>query len=159
MSTRSMIFVAVNPKDIGKLVIYEPAVNTAGIKFYEDQEVKQWSIENDIIANRKYISIYCHSDGYPEGIGRTLITFYNDYEKAFNLMGAGAIVYLEKISESFMDTPPATSDEIIIKDPISIEYVYLFQNGTWNVLSTKNDRKETIYKPEQFQTVKEYLKK
>ena len=112
MSTRSMIFVAVNPKDIGKPVIYEPAVNTAGIKFYEDQEVKQWSIENDIIANRKYISIYCHSDGYPEGIGRTLITFYNDYEKAFNLMGAGAIVYLEKISESFMDTPPATSDEI-----------------------------------------------
>ena len=39
--------------------------------------------------------IYCHFDGYPEGVGRTLLNFY-DLEKTKELIKLGNISYLEK---------------------------------------------------------------
>lgn len=40
-------------------------------------------------------SIYCHFDGYPEGVGQKLMDHYQDREKVEKLIELGAISYLE----------------------------------------------------------------
>ena len=157
MSTRCMIFVAVATEDNRKPVIYNPAEHTAGTGFEDKENLRKWSKKNNIIANGNYLSIYCHFDGYPKGVGANLQSFYNDYKKAFNLMGAGAVSDIDTISTSFMDTPPTVSKEILIKDTISIEYVYLFHNGEWKFLKTGSKNNPTVYKPEDFTPLKDYL--
>ena len=42
------------------------------------------------------VSIYCHFDGYIEGVGRTLKAHYNDKDKALNLIEGGDISVLKK---------------------------------------------------------------
>jgi hypothetical protein len=44
-------------------------------------------------------SIYCHSGGYPEGVGSTLKNFYNTSEKMAALIGLGDISYLTESIE------------------------------------------------------------
>ena len=48
------------------------------------------------IAPGKYKTIYCHSDGYPEGVGRTLLDYYNCPEKIDKLLELGDISILDK---------------------------------------------------------------
>jgi len=54
-------------------------------------------------------SIYCHWDGYPEGVGQTLIDHYQDREKVEALIKLGAISFLEESIEKpeghTFDTP------------------------------------------------------
>lgn len=40
--------------------------------------------------------IYCHFDGYPSGVGATLLESYQDIEKVRKLIALGDISYLEK---------------------------------------------------------------
>ena len=40
-------------------------------------------------TDHKYIGIYCHHDGYPEGVGEVLINYYNDSEKVERLLALG----------------------------------------------------------------------
>ena len=41
-------------------------------------------------------SVYCNFDGYIEGVGKTLIEFYNDKALANELVSHGAISYIGK---------------------------------------------------------------
>lgn len=43
-----------------------------------------------------YNSIYCHNDGYPEGVGRTLRNYYTDEQKVRDLLALGDISSLGK---------------------------------------------------------------
>lgn len=38
-----------------------------------------------------YDSIYCHNDGYPEGVGLTLVNYYKDEKKVRDLIALGDI--------------------------------------------------------------------
>ena len=40
---------------------------------------------------REYTSVYCHFDGYPEGVGRQLLNDYNSTARALGLVDAGAM--------------------------------------------------------------------
>ena len=44
----------------------------------------------------RVVAVYCHFDGYPEGVGRTLVEHYRDREKVKKLVELGALSYLEK---------------------------------------------------------------
>jgi len=44
----------------------------------------------------KYIGIYCHWDGYPDGVGKGLSEHYTDIEKIKALIALGGISSLEK---------------------------------------------------------------
>ena len=44
----------------------------------------------------KYRTIYCHSDGYPEGVGKILLTYYGYPEKIDQLLDLGDISVLDK---------------------------------------------------------------
>lgn len=162
MSTRCMLFVRVNPADTGKELSYDPANMTAGVTFEDNEKLKNWSEEEPVLLDKPYVSIYCHADGYPSGTGDVLTAFFNDYEKALNLMGAGSVCYIDKKSESFMDEHAKTWDAITITDPLFIEYVYLFENGLWHVRKTGDDyltkRNPAIYKTDDFTPLAEYRK-
>jgi hypothetical protein len=40
--------------------------------------------------------VYCHSDGYPAGVGRTLLDHYQDRDKVRRLVALGDLSYLEE---------------------------------------------------------------
>lgn len=43
-----------------------------------------------------YLSVYCHFDGYPEGVGATLREYYTDLPKVNNLISRGGMSTLAK---------------------------------------------------------------
>lgn len=45
-------------------------------------------------SNGKFQTVYCHFDGYPEGVGKTLALHYNSQEKAEALIAGGDISVL-----------------------------------------------------------------
>lgn len=51
------------------------------------------AVEKD---NGKYLAVYCHYDGYPDGVGKMLVENYSDYDKALQLVKHGNISSLDK---------------------------------------------------------------
>jgi hypothetical protein len=48
----------------------------------------------DSFGNKVIKSIYCHFDGYPSGVGKTLMENYQDREKVESLISLGDISFL-----------------------------------------------------------------
>jgi hypothetical protein len=48
----------------------------------------------DAFSNKVIKSIYCHFDGYPSGVGKTLMENYQDREKVEALISLGDISFL-----------------------------------------------------------------
>lgn len=107
---------------------------------------------------------YCHYDGYPEGVGKTLEMHYKDIEKIEELLSFGDISCLEekihpsgihnfKISEngvtlfygrdrgdSDVDAQITSMEEFeSIKFTTCIDYLYLFSESKWFVKSLIDD--------------------
>lgn len=51
-------------------------------------------IDGDLIR-----AIYCHFDGYPEGVGATLKQYYSDSDKVAELLSLGDISILEEFAK------------------------------------------------------------
>lgn len=128
MSTRCKIFVKI--KEPCTLIFNS---NLLDNHLNNLKETLQWVHPIEINPSDKYIGIYCHMDGYPEGAGTSLKKYFNTYEKALNLMALGAITNLDDTFEAFNDTEPVTVSYIQINDPLSIEYAYLFKDRDWYV--------------------------
>ena len=97
-------------------------------------------------------SIYCHWDGYIEGVGKTLKEHYNTFEKANELIALGSLSSLhEMLSTNYehsFENPKENvtiayhrdRDEelcintVINENEISFEeFNYLFKDNTWFV--------------------------
>ena len=102
-----------------------------------------------------YFAIYCHWDGYPEGVGKTLMRHYTDAKKVDALLDLGDISSLgEEIGKKHnFDKRPAgqtnaygrdrgeteteKSFEPTLKDLLKAangrdcEYIYIFSKGKW----------------------------
>lgn len=104
---------------------------------------------------------YCQLDGYPSGVGLTLLEDYNDYESALNLVIAGCLETLVWDKENkntyyggFQMSPerPNSVDFYVnnsealkrVKDELSVQafpsldkvycqqaYLYVFKDGCW----------------------------
>lgn len=100
-------------------------------------------------------SVYCHFDGYPEGVGATLFEHYNSMEKARDLVSLGNISSLGASLDYSEDPSVGTRDYFRWRgEPIQIErdfgiddylncgfdcgedYLYLFLFGFWLVYSS-----------------------
>lgn len=108
----------------------------------------------------KVRSIYCHWDGYPEGVGKTLLEHYRDRAKVEELINLGSISVLgAEIGEKQdfdeprdrekdwtlaygrdrgeTDVEAAESDDAEATYAIAAdgweEYVYLYRQGVWFV--------------------------
>lgn len=91
------------------------------------------------VINGRVHSIYCHWDGYPEGVGSVLLQHY-DSEKVDGLLELGGISSLqETVEESAVKAYHEDVNVDIREDYFSndgdygIEYSYLLEDGVWKV--------------------------
>jgi len=110
-------------------------------------------------------AVYCHFDGYLEGVGAKLKAYYNTLERANALVALGSISCLREKLEGTenhtFDTPEENvtiayhrdrGEKLTHYNSRSIshwtnsgnfeEYNYIFQNGVWNLCE-----KEITIKP------------
>ncbi len=104
-----------------------------------------------------YVGIYCHFDGYPEGVGQKLLDHYQDADKVARLIALGEISSLGERVEpigphSYQNaeegttvayhrdrgedrTEPATGDTVkACEAHIGHNgYVYVFESGAWTL--------------------------
>lgn len=91
MSSHSRIYLRLKEEDKGKTKQAIPShFNGANWKYNTPCVV----IPND--AN--YISIYCHWDGYPSGVGYELFTYWNNYNDILNMLLVGDLSYVKERS-------------------------------------------------------------
>lgn len=88
------------------------------------------------------LSAYCHMDGYLTGVGKSLLTYYNNDKMAHKLVANG---YISSICPTIdeINIKRANKDKPIfyynLEDAISnidalfIEYVYLWNGKSWEV--------------------------
>ena len=105
---------------------------------------------------------YCHWDGYPTGVGKTLLEHYSNIEKVKELLSFGDMSYLapnvnpegfhnfdnpEKDVTVFykrdrgetndVDTVTTSIDEYLsAKYASGIDYLYMFKDGDWFLRNT-----------------------
>lgn len=114
--------------------------------------------------NNEYIGVYCHHDGYPDGVGKYLInTFVNgDYEYALNyILEGGRTSATEsywgehlKYKNKYEDIPPFTAnniDDLIKKTAFDIEYVYIMNEKDGVIDSISMYDNKVTFNPENIQ--------
>ena len=87
MSTRSCVIVKVRKEDLGKKLKFD----ASKVKLEDWEEQKKDEFSKEVELKSPYVGVYCHWDGYPEGVGSVLKKCFNDYESALNLILGGFI--------------------------------------------------------------------
>ncbi len=154
MATRGTIVLEIKDEDLGKKVKVNPMILTDNEKAIEKYNKKCF----EITLKGKYAEIYQHWDSYPEGLGKSLIDNWNDYDKILNLILGGDASSVDKTVEQYVamndrdekyeDLQPSFSDEV---PSVREEYQYLFDNGVWYVRGS--------YSIKEFKPVSEVLSK
>lgn len=96
--------------------------------------------------------IYCHHDGYPDGVGKTLVEYYNRESMIDALLDMGPLSSLGPdigLSNDFNNPDPSfclfyrrdrgeknsgeniASDEVEFLNHDGVDYHYLFDKGQW----------------------------
>ena len=90
--------------------------------------------------------IYCHHDGYPEGVGKNLTEYYNNEEIIKKLLSLGAISGLDSTIERTAkeayndeDTRVAHSRKDFVESQGDANYYYLWKNDKW-LMSSGNPK-------------------
>ena len=108
--------------------------------------------------------IYCHFDGYPGGVGQTLLNHFNDEDRVSKLITLGSLSYLGKDIDSpndfdnpnpdkdvtmayhrdrgeYLEINESTDLEELLEDfdQSWTEYLYIFENDSW-VVKKGNDK-------------------
>lgn len=143
MSTRSVVIVKIESSDINKRKKYSPKKVTVQETKWGEEGGKSVELSKQVLLKDKYIGIYCHWDGYPEGVGAALKKNFNDYEKALNLAVGGfcSVISTEDIKryatrdgEEWEYIKPQQTDtpkKLISTIGSWAEYAYIFENGKW----------------------------
>lgn len=152
MATRGTIIIKIKDEDLGKKVKVNPTYLTTNSNMIKYYETKCFEVE----LSKKYAEIYQHWDSYPDGLGASLVKYWDTYDKALNLILGGdassvgdevmSYVTMENIGKEYKDLQPKFYDEC---PPVREEYQYLFDDGKWYV---RGD-----YKIKDWMLVSEYL--
>lgn len=154
MGTRSRITVILSEEDrkAGNVLIFDPKkidyeYNYTG-RTGRPGCLEKVEFESLIVPDgAEAVRMYCQCDGYPTGVGETLIRDYNTYEKALNLVLGGPAECIDRyikpdgtwgggyLNCKVVDpdnTRPAT---VFVKEetPSGEDYEYKFKNGRWYV--------------------------
>ena len=98
MSTRSCIILKVRKEDIGKVMKFNEGLLPKPLDKWQekDHEGKVWRDETEqdkcqpVEIGNQFIGIYCHWDGYPDGVGSELVEHFKDYNSILNLILGGS---------------------------------------------------------------------
>lgn len=149
MSTRCAIILKVNDNDINKRRKFSIKKLK---KSFPDIEIMNWDNYGEqtcndkckeVKLNKSYIGIYCHSDGYIDGVGEVLKKNFKNYDDILNLIVGGDCScvwfdcirrYANRSTEEWKWLMPKKSNKVEdIEKSIDHEYSYLFENGKWKV--------------------------
>ena len=98
-----------------------------------------------IVTTEGFKAIYCHWDGYPEGVGTTLKSFYSTLEQANALIEKGDLSSLGDTLESSqfyadldgeepkVETFKSEADWFEWASNCNCEYAYWFKGDKWIV--------------------------
>lgn len=153
MSTRCNIAVVVKESDRKRSLNLIDYAEEAGFDLNRictgDKLVFWKKIYNKAITmnDKAVLQIYCHHDGYPDGVGAELIKHFNTYEEALALVLAGDTSYLEDgntgayaVDEGYEDTLPEALDEPLKHN----DYLYTWKDGEWKIGVSTTSLKETL---------------
>lgn len=155
MATRGTIVIRIKDEDLGKKVKVNPTYLTKDEERIKKYETKCFEVE----LSKKYAEIYQHWDSYPEGLGTSLVKYWDTYDKVLNLILGGdassvdsdvtGYVAMEDRDEQYKDLQPNFTDEC---PRVSEEWQYLFdEDGKWYVRDG--------YRVKKWMLVSEYLTK
>ena len=125
MSTRCSILIEIPDDLIGQTLKYQK----------QDNELN-WDKNIDktepVKITKKYLGIYCHHDGYLDGVGSELVNRYNNFNSALNLILGGdcssivrnLVRYATRESEQWKYINPHSLD--IIKKYLAILNIYIY---------------------------------
>jgi len=110
--------------------------------------------------------IYCHYDGYPEGVGATLIEHYANFDRVNELMKLGDLSILDKRlgekqdfdnrikgyclaygrdrGETGVSVSTTTLEKLLSNT--TIDYVYIFDGEFWECYDTYTKESINLYK-------------
>ena len=133
MATRSTISLKVSEGDKGKVFHFDENKLPKGLSCVNEEIDKV----GDVKVEHDYLTIYHHWDGYPEGVGETLVEQFNTYDSILNLLCGGyassingdtICQYCAWRGEAWEDVQPTQSDR---EPSVREEYAYLFKDGKW----------------------------
>ena len=107
------------------------------------------AIKND---DGTYTSIYCHYDGYVEGVGAELVNHFDDREKIKVLMDGGDCSSIDNgVVETYRSLGETGTDAVIHPTFEKLtgyfeEYNYVFDNDTWFVYRNDDDFPKSVSK-------------
>lgn len=136
MSTRSSILIEIPDKYIGETFRYLPVDNEISWKCDSVDDISK-----EVKISKKYLGIYCHFDGYPNGVGAALVANFNDFNRALNLIIGGDCScildnqvrrYATRKGEDWNYLQPRQLDKIE-KVSSDSEYLYIFMRGRWHL--------------------------
>lgn len=114
MATRSNISIRIKDEDVNKII------NNQGID----------------VTLEKYMTIYCHHDGYVSGVGETLFKDFTTYDNVFSLVMDGDCSCIGSPYYKWENYNTNKPKGTINKPEIMEEYLYIFENDEWYVYST-----------------------
>ena len=143
MATRANIIVRVPAELIGTVINFDakklPTIVGHGERINNEwQGVAHEELEREpLTICNEWLSIYNHSDGYPEGLGEMLQAHFTDLDSVLNLMAGGNICGLYKEyynafrdNKEWGDNPYKAEQRN--SDPGLYEcYAYIWDNGKW----------------------------
>ena len=98
MGTRSCVIIKVRKEDIGKVMKFQAKALPVKVASWvdKDSEGNVWRNETTsskckpVEIDSAYIGIYCHWDGYPSGVGASLLNSFHTYDEVLNLILGGS---------------------------------------------------------------------
>lgn len=147
MSTRSSILIKVPDSFLNSTAQYNTEMFENREEFIINREWGPDTCEDkaqEIHITKPYLGIYCHSYGYPNGVGKELISNYYDFSSAFNLILGGDCSfifdgelrrYATRSREDWKYIQPKQLDEVKTVSRDS-EYLYLFEHNHWNLITS-----------------------
>lgn len=95
------------------------------------------------LADETYAAAYCHCDGYPEGVGRTLLEHYQNDAVIDELISLRSFSSLRKTVEETREGCHKDAKKVAIFDyddllacDAGTEFVYIWITGSWFVYET-----------------------
>ena len=108
------------------------------------------------VDNGNVLQIYCHWDGYPEGVGQDLLKDFNSYDKALELIleGDHSTPYESYTSkgEDWESNRPEQRTQARCRE----ESLYVFKDGDWK-MPTENDDYEDLIDEDGYVSLKDCL--
>ena len=98
-------------------------------------------------SDSNFVGSYCHWDGYPEGVGKTLTDNYYTSETVSKLCSIGGFSTLQETVEETAKSKYEGHDPMHAENvqclpdllggcAYDVDYVYLFRNNEWFVYET-----------------------